>query len=305
MEVKISIMLTDIHAPAQTLYAAIQTNSRIVSFWDMLQLDQRSLLSAISFLAATAGEFNILLQIEVGQTQAISKKSQETKVQTLKSIEVIRDFAVSQEMTTSAKVAQRAFDACLNVLANPGPIYAHELIQPKSRIEHLLEVFVDEAASRKFFAMAGSMEIYHQSADELFGADVVDAFPSTIYDIEEAGKCLSFEIYTATVMHTMRILEVGLGHLAQQVGAESAENWNRTLNNIEASLRQVSKKIEGEDAEQWAAEAGTHLRFIKNAWRNQAMHPLTTYDERQARQIFGDAQIFMRHLAQKRVPASP
>ena len=142
-------------------------------------------------------------------------------------------------MPTSANIAQRTFDTCLAALAIPRFLYAHELAQPKAAIEALLNVFVEEASLKKFFALAGPMEVYHQSADELFGTDVVNAFPTIQHAVEEAGKCLSFELYTAAVMHTMRILEMGLGRLAQHVGVESADNWNKTLNNIEASLRQV------------------------------------------------------------------
>ena len=87
---------SNVHAPVRTLYSVGWITSGIVSFWDMLQLDQRSLLSAISFLGATAGEFNRLLQIEVVGKEAVSQKSEEMRAQTLKSIEIIRDFAHSQ-----------------------------------------------------------------------------------------------------------------------------------------------------------------------------------------------------------------
>jgi hypothetical protein len=48
----------------------------------------------------------------------------------------------------------------------------------------------------------------------LFGEDVSDQFPSTILDIEEAGKCLAMSRNTSCVFHLMRVMEVGLRTLA-------------------------------------------------------------------------------------------
>jgi len=45
------------------------------------------------------------------------------------------------------------------------------------------------------------------------------------------------------------------------------------------------------------AEAATQFRFIKNAWRNHAMHARATYDETQAREIYNSVGAFLRQLA--------
>ena len=126
-----------------------------------------------------------------------------------------------------------------------------------------------------------------------------DAFPSVAYDIAEAAKCRAFGRWTAMVMHLMRVLEAGLEALARHVGVEPTNNWNSTLGAIEVRLREVRGNIVGREEEQWAAESGVHLRFIKNAWRNHAMHPHERYDEERAVQIFDNARLFMQHLAQK------
>ena len=87
--------------------------------------------------------------------------------------------------------------------------------------------------------------------------------------------------------------------LAAHVGVAHEENWNKTLNLIEAKLREVRKKVDGPQAEQRAAETGTQLRFIKNAWRNHAMHPLVAYDEHRAKAIVENARLLLKHLASK------
>ena len=48
--------------------------------------------------------------------------------------------------------------------------------------------------------------------------DVFNAFPSANNDILEASNCLALERGTATVMHLMRVAEVGLKALASALG---------------------------------------------------------------------------------------
>ena len=131
----------------------------------------------------------------------------------------------------------------------------------------------------------------------MIGPKIVDAFPAAEFDLTEAGRCLSFELWTATVMHCMRALEEGLKALAHEVSIEPSGNWNKTLNDIESKLREVRQKTDGKEAEQWAAEAGTHLRFVKNAFRNQAMHNISIYDRHRSKDIYRNTISFLAHLA--------
>lgn len=162
----------------------------------------------------------------------------------------------------------------------------------------LTSAFQDEMEARLLFAFPASSARYF-STDPLFGELVEDAFPDVAYDVAEAGKCRALGRWTATVMHLMRVLESGLDALAKHLDVPSGENWNSVLGAIEGKLREVRRKVDGRDEEQWAAEAGVHLRFIKNAWRNHAMHPLERYDEERAAQIFENTRSFMQHLAGK------
>lgn len=63
------------------------------------------------------------------------------------------------------------------------------------------------------------------------------------------------------------------------------------------STARSHKRTHGADEEQWFAEAATHFRTIKNAWRNYAMHGRDAYDEPRAKAIFESVKAFMQHLA--------
>jgi len=165
----------------------------------------------------------------------------------------------------------------------------------RSFFSGLVTIINSELSSRIFTPIAVKHAAFLENG--CFGEDVENSFPSATVDIDEAGKCRALGRWTASVMHLMRVLEVGLKVLAAHCDVIHADNWNKTLNEMEASIRSVKKSVDGIEAEQWAAEAGTHLRFIKGAYRNHAMHPMKRYDEEQAVYIFDSARAFMRHLA--------
>ena len=137
-----------------------------------------------------------------------------------------------------------------------------------------------------------------------FGDNVDNKFPSSRYDISEAGRCLALKRSTACVLHLMRALEVGLASLAGALGRTlTTENWNTILSDIETEIRSRTKATHGptwkDKDEPFFAESATHFRFIKNAWRNHAMHAKDKYTEEQAEEIYDSVRSFMRHLSER------
>lgn len=265
----------------------------------MLQLEAKSLLSALTVLSCTVGDFNLSQKIISAYPNTLLSHPIATKAAIIHAVKVLVSTSELHNLPMSSKQGHRCLQLLMETLPQSTPYRPDDLRALSNSISALIHTVVDEAESRKFFAADQHFDAYHQTADTLYGPNVVDTFPEASLDIEEAGKCLSFNLWTAAVMHTMRVLETGLSRLADHVDVATGDNWNKTLNDIETSLRAVQRKSNGAAAEQWAAEAGTHLRFVKNAWRNQAMHTHVTYDEARARAIFENARSFMQHLAEK------
>lgn len=201
-------------------------------------------------------------------------------------------------MTGVAKGIARAKAECIDYLARPIGYDAHRFQRVIGHAERTLISFMDELDGRLLFTLAPKHANYFNQALP-FGDAVDGAFPSAEYDIVEAARCRSLGRWTAAVMHLMRVLEVGLAALAKHYGLDIVSNWNTALNQIEVKSREVGKKSHGPEEEKWAAEAALHLRFIKNAWRNHAMHPLEKYDEERAVTIYDNTRSFMLHLAQR------
>jgi hypothetical protein len=167
----------------------------------------------------------------------------------------------------------------------------------KKSFEELDNRIIDEMEARKFFSIEPSKQ--ELLTNDLFGKQVAEAFPSAEQDIKHAGKCLAFEEWTASVFHSMRVLEIGLSVLAKDVGITKIDyrNWESLIHEVETNIKTASggDKVK----EQFYSEAALQFRYFKNAWRNHVMHVRDTYDEQRAETIFGHVRECMVHLATK------
>ena len=163
---------------------------------------------------------------------------------------------------------------------------------------------IKDELEENLFLWLDRKEALYYSTEPLFGERVSTAFPSTSYDVIEAGKCIALNRNTASVCHSMRVLEIGLRALATRLNVVYENKpWNyiievadKRLTKIRASRR---KPRNWKADEKFYSEAIVHFRFLKDAWRNYSMHVYERYDPESARAIFTHAKSFMQHLATK------
>jgi HEPN domain-containing protein len=148
--------------------------------------------------------------------------------------------------------------------------------------------------------------VFGEFSPEPFGSHVETQFPSAIYDIEEATKCLALGRATATAFHAMRAIEIGVRALARCLSIPDPlkpadRNWGSVL-----------KAIKDEIERRWPTSASRHggdgqvietlfasLDAMKNPWRNPTMHVEAKYTEEEAEHIMLSAAGFMRALAMR------
>lgn len=271
---------------------------QVVSYWDMLEISNANLLSAVGYLGGTVCDFRkqiLLMERGIAGAPGIDF---EMRKWILISIERLLGASKELEMRASVAACERAREVCSTILTQSGIVSSRNLQNMSTLLNQATQVFSDEMRGLLVFTLS-SRHAYLFSEPVPFGEEVEDAFPSASFDITEAAKCRALARWTACVMHLMRVTEAGLTSLAKHYGVTADANWNLVLNQIELKTREVSKRADGAEAEQWAAEAATHLRFVKNAWRNHAMHPRQTYDEERAVNIYDSSRSFMRHLSSK------
>ncbi len=124
----------------------------------------------------------------------------------------------------------------------------------------------------------------------------MNAFPSAVPEVSDAGRCFALDQPTACVLHLMRALEVPLTALIAALNfTPSNPNWQIVINECEREIKGLKNK----DDQEFYSEAATNFLYFKNAWRNHAMHGRDTYDKRQAFDIMQHVGGFMKHLSRR------
>lgn len=163
----------------------------------------------------------------------------------------------------------------------------------------LHEHVVQELQSVMFLTIDSRKAQYFETVCP-FGEEVMRRFWSAEYDVREAALCFAVGRYTATVMHCMRVLEVGLRALAAAIGAKlPTRGWGSVLNACDSAWQRRLKT--GPRLSPWKRtffpQAFAEFRYFADAWRNHSMHARAKYGEQEASQVFEHTRTFMQHLA--------
>jgi hypothetical protein len=144
----------------------------------------------------------------------------------------------------------------------------------------------------KFFVIPEEQAILFEGADRLLKHRTAALFPSIWFDCEESAKCLCLSRYTASVFHTMRILEIAIASFAKRLGIADPvkatdRSWGVMLNKVRDGIDTKfpkSKRLPDTEGSQLEA-IYVSLDAIKNPWRNATMHVESVYTEEEARHI--------------------
>ena len=159
----------------------------------------------------------------------------------------------------------------------------------------------DELQSVYFLHIPTETRNYYLDEPQ-FGSKVAAKLPLAIDDIQEAGKCFATGRYTACVFHLMRVMEFAVQYLGKKMNITlvNQKNWHNILEEVDKSIRKmpVAKPREKARRNKYA-ESSAHLRMVKDAWRNEVMHPKATYTPEEAERVLRNVKDFMIHLATK------
>lgn len=162
-------------------------------------------------------------------------------------------------------------------------------------LSSVVRAFTSQMQSRVVMVFDGRNSKYVTSDDTTFGQAVDDAFPKAAEEISEAGKCLALHRFTASVFHLMRAMELAVARLSEAIGTGKStdKEWGKILSDIGSAIKEMPT---GSERDRWS-ESHTHLYHVKQAWRNDTMHPKKTYTEEEAQSVFDAVRSFMVHLA--------
>ena len=107
--------------------------------------------------------------------------------------------------------------------------------------------------------------------------------------------------YTAAIFHVMRVLESGLQALASKLSVSLAKdrNWQNILNDVQGAINRLPQSTrEEKDFLAKCSAVRAHLQSVKDAWRNDVMHPRASYSEDQAKDVIDNSRALMVKIAE-------
>ncbi|MGO9118768.1 MAG: hypothetical protein ACLQPD_14315 [Desulfomonilaceae bacterium] len=165
-----------------------------------------------------------------------------------------------------------------------------------------LSVSLERELSKKLVMFLPENKIgYFDGSKNLFSIKVRESFPSANIDMDEAAKCFALERYTASVFHSMRIMEAGLNEMGESLNLEVGKNLENALQDIQEKIDFCSRTPTSawKDVQSFYSEAVSHIANLKDAWRNYTMRIKQHYDEPGSMGILNSVSDFMRHVAKK------
>lgn len=171
-------------------------------------------------------------------------------------------------------------------------------------MENVFRTIKIELKKRVFYYFPPEEAVYLELPEgKTFTTLVRDNFSSVHADVRAASSCLGFGLYTASVFHSMRIVEKGLGALAVVFSVPfQFEQWQTVIEQIESKVKDLKNLPKGQqksEDQQFYSEAAKEFSYFKDAWRNHVMHGRASYEKPEAERIHEHVRHFMNHLAKR------
>lgn len=261
---------------------------------DMLEIHAPSFLGAATEIAR-------LRQLLAGVDQS-SEKNDLLASGTVENVKPKVEIFYQEANKVGARLAcvsaERLYDRLMTV---PCIVTLTDLANSLKDIESR---FADHLEFIKVFVIPEERAILFQGADQLLDAQSASLFPSIWFDCEEAAKCLCLGRPTASVFHTMRMLEIAIASFARRLGIPDPvkatdRSWGIMLKAIrEAIDDKFPAKGRLPDTEGAKLEAlNVTLDAVKNPWRNSTMHVESIYTVEEAQHILTCAAQVVKKMA--------
>lgn len=173
----------------------------------------------------------------------------------------------------------------------------HQLTDVESR-------FTDHLEFIRLFVLYGEQVQLLQPAADLLEEPTASHFTSIWFDCEEAAKSLCVQRPTASVFHSMRMLEIGIRAFAARLKipdpvTPAQRNWAIMLKSIKAKIDADYPAKERKSGSEGAFLESLYatLDAVKNPWRNEVMHVEGVYADTEARFILLCVIGFIKKMA--------
>lgn len=285
-------------------------SKRLITLWDMISFYVFDLIISLEWLNMI--EYQASLEVAAHKNEA-TRVDSECKERALGQLNAIQPLYKKLGMSEAVKLCNRL--ECK--LAKPDGIYWSVL---ESEIEGIKSRVSEDCISMVFVPIPNDQKDNFDKFD-LFGASVNDAFPSASEDIMAAGNCLAIGLDTASVFHSMRIVEFGLRGLARSLGVTiprkplEMAGWDEIIQKIDDRIGQKlnrkaplsssiptprKRNFQKKERDREFFRGVIHEFYgFKDVWRNHVMHTRKSYKSKEASSVLERVRDFMTRLAEK------
>lgn len=191
-------------------------------------------------------------------------------------------------------------DRLNGMFAPPAPVFPIEARPAIAQaIVHLLSRVQDDLQQQFFFHLT-PQDVRFYGQKTLFGETVAKKFKEAADDIERAGDCFALQQPTACIFHLMRAMEVAVRQLSKRlkVTITPQTTWRQMTGNMDQKIRVMPDATQPKKQKKndWEA-ARANLHHVGAVWRNNTMHPATSYTQSQALDVINAVRVFMSGLA--------
>lgn len=207
-----------------------------------------------------------------------------------KALEVVQKRCNSAGLVVSATLVQKLASALDQI--DKKPMTRREVASAFDHINETIEIEM----RKSLFMHIPPDRAGRYDQPELLGKDVNAKFPTTQFDVVEAGNCYAAGRGTAVVFHLMRIMETGVQAFGTKLGVVlvDVKVWQNILDEINKKIKALPPR---DPDTVKMSQASANLYAVKLAWRNEVMHPKDTYTLEEADNLIRQVKIFMEQLA--------
>ncbi|WP_155888649.1 hypothetical protein [Inquilinus limosus] len=273
--------------------------SRLPGGNDLKRIDLASLLAASVNISMFAEKLLIQTR-KLGERGLAELAADRTVAVFMRSLASILDTAKWLELPVTTATCERCHQLVRQWRPSDRILVGRQLGEQIAVSCHQIATSLGDEIGRHHTYIVGPTEgKLIDDGIKLFGLDIVNRFPEIRADVSDGAKCRAYELWTACVMHMMRVAEVGVGALADHLGVKRGATWGGTIANTTDALRDAARMKGDPEMRTWASETGTYLNFVKDAFRNPAMHPERSFSADEAVVIYDNTRAFMRMLVQR------
>jgi hypothetical protein len=203
----------------------------------------------------------------------------------------------------NARVTSQIVDELINALHNNRYISMADIAQYYDEIDTTLK---RELNLTKLISLSPKEQDLFEPTNPLFGFEFEQRFQTAgAFEVDESAKCLALGRSTASVFHSMRVMEVGIRAVARCLGIPdplkpAERNWGTVLKAIKDGIEgkwSGSQRMSGDGA--LFEQIHASLDAVRNPWRNATMHVENKYTDDEAEHIFVAVKGFMKKLSSR------